>query len=202
MILRLVVWLWAALAISAGALSLAGHSESLPPDLIMLHLTDCALPCWIGIEPGTTTRKVARQHILETFVIQDGFAVLEDSSTADLNLTTFRLKGPIAPYPELELTLEAHNTAIVERIFMRYTGTFTAADLHNALGRPAFVFQRGSFPSLIFIGKYPERGLRAYLQGGSVLSMAQRVVWVELYTDDELVPYTDRWHGFVSLRRR
>lgn len=32
-----------------------------------LHLTDCKLPCWIGIIPGKTTIREAREHVYLTY---------------------------------------------------------------------------------------------------------------------------------------
>jgi hypothetical protein len=32
-----------------------GNLQPLPEALAQLHLTDCALPCWLGITPGKTT---------------------------------------------------------------------------------------------------------------------------------------------------
>lgn len=34
---------------------LIGRAQPTPPRVAMLHLTDCELPCWIGIVPGKTT---------------------------------------------------------------------------------------------------------------------------------------------------
>ncbi len=47
---------------------LIGRAQPTPPRLAMLHLTDCELPCWIGIVPGVTTVEDAGEIIEKTFV--------------------------------------------------------------------------------------------------------------------------------------
>lgn len=45
------VFAFAALIFAA---RMTGHAQPPPEPLVQLHLTDCALPCWIGIVPGET----------------------------------------------------------------------------------------------------------------------------------------------------
>ncbi len=46
-----------------GAVILIGQRLSLPEHLAMLHLTDCAPPCWIGIVPGVTKLDEAKVKV-------------------------------------------------------------------------------------------------------------------------------------------
>lgn len=41
---------------------LLGQVQPLPSNMAMLHLSDCVLPCWIGIVPGKT--KISEAHVL------------------------------------------------------------------------------------------------------------------------------------------
>jgi len=61
----LVVWAWFA-ALIGGAL-LVGRGQPESPLIERLHLSDCALPCWIGILPGETPTGRAMQRFAETF---------------------------------------------------------------------------------------------------------------------------------------
>src|SRR4051812_48275747 len=45
------------------AARLFGSKQALPEALINLHLTDCALPCWLGVVPGVTPFGEAVQRI-------------------------------------------------------------------------------------------------------------------------------------------
>src|SRR5579864_7933293 len=46
-----------------GTALIVGRDQPLPERLAMLHLTDCAPPCWIGIVPGVTTIQEARKRV-------------------------------------------------------------------------------------------------------------------------------------------
>src|SRR5690349_1498777 len=50
-----------------GASMLITQVQPLPEHLAMLHLTDCAPPCWIGIMPGVTTFEQARTQLMKTY---------------------------------------------------------------------------------------------------------------------------------------
>src|SRR6185295_15357265 len=44
-----------------------GRTEP-PPELVrQLHLTDCTMPCWIGITPGATQAETVNRHVMDTF---------------------------------------------------------------------------------------------------------------------------------------
>jgi hypothetical protein len=53
-------WLMFALAVSIPVFAGRQQRASVSSWLAMLHLTDCAIPCWIGIWPGKTTGVEAR----------------------------------------------------------------------------------------------------------------------------------------------
>ncbi len=50
-----------------GTAVVVGRQQPISPRLAMLHLTDCKLPCWIGIIPGTTTLDEAKKDITATY---------------------------------------------------------------------------------------------------------------------------------------
>lgn len=68
---RYVVGMWVVFATLVGAARLFGHG--LPESTLVrqLHLSDCALPCWIGITPGATNSSDAVRYLLETFLPAD-----------------------------------------------------------------------------------------------------------------------------------
>ena len=53
-------------AISGASIWIA-RQQPAPERVAMLHLTDCQLPCWIGITPGVTTMDEAEQKILRVY---------------------------------------------------------------------------------------------------------------------------------------
>lgn len=62
-LLRLVVALPLVFVLLIVAMRLLGSLQSLPQALTELHLTECALPCWLGIVPGETTFDEALEHL-------------------------------------------------------------------------------------------------------------------------------------------
>ncbi|MEO8394675.1 MAG: hypothetical protein ABI700_16900 [Chloroflexota bacterium] len=46
-----------------GAARVLGNAQPPPEGLAQLHLTECALPCWLGIVPGQTTFDEGVQHV-------------------------------------------------------------------------------------------------------------------------------------------
>lgn len=67
---RVVLWgleLILALVLGIGAMLSVVRSQPPPDYIAALHLSDCAIPCWIGIEPGTTTIEDARRRLVEVF---------------------------------------------------------------------------------------------------------------------------------------
>ncbi len=53
-------------SLSFGVFGVASH-QSVGPHLEALHLSDCHLPCWIGVTPGQTRIEEARAQILTYF---------------------------------------------------------------------------------------------------------------------------------------
>jgi hypothetical protein len=57
-----------------------GRQQPASQALLTLHLTDCALPCWIGIVPGQTPIGDARYRLAEVFGLpRERFAVPSDN---------------------------------------------------------------------------------------------------------------------------
>jgi hypothetical protein len=56
-----------ALALLITAALLIGRAQPVPDRLAMLHLNDCARPCWIGITPGVTRLDEAYRRVEQVF---------------------------------------------------------------------------------------------------------------------------------------
>jgi hypothetical protein len=61
------VGVWVAFTALVSAARLVGHGLPESAPVHQLHLSDCALPCWIGIVPGATSASEAMRYLLETF---------------------------------------------------------------------------------------------------------------------------------------
>jgi hypothetical protein len=149
---RLILWLAALIAVFSLAALIAvqlGRRQPLPERVAMLHLTDCELPCWIGIVPGKTTRGEARQRIYELydeiwghgvgFAVREGGAAIEIwTKRADIRFKVFLNSDDI------------DDDAIVGNLVLDLSGDFTPylklAQLHALFGAPDFV-SRQDIPS-------------------------------------------------------
>lgn len=65
------------LGIFVVAALLIGRAQPTPPRVAMLHLTDCELPCWIGIMPGKTTIQEAQSIVKNTYGDSAIFSISE-----------------------------------------------------------------------------------------------------------------------------
>src|SRR5260370_13488585 len=57
-----------------GTALIVGRDQPLPERLAMLHLTDCAPPCWIGITPGVTTVRDAIKRVDAVYTLKNTFS--------------------------------------------------------------------------------------------------------------------------------
>jgi len=88
-----------------GAMTVLGRARPLPEEIVALHLGDmCELPCWIGITPGKTRIKEARELFfkmynlddpeatgssgLSSIIMSDNFIVFVDFNQGDVRPTT------------------------------------------------------------------------------------------------------------------
>lgn len=106
-----------------------GRRQPIPPRIAMLHLTDCQLPCWIGIVPGTTTLDEAQEKIRQVFDATS-FEVTDDFPNF---IITDRVTGESV---EVWLHLSGTNrtTPIDYVVIMPSSGTeWLLADVHSFL---------------------------------------------------------------------
>lgn len=71
---RLVAFILLLCAVSIALVVHTAHSTPPPTNIAFLHLSDCALPCWIGIVPGKTTISEA-QALIQHVYSGEGFKV-------------------------------------------------------------------------------------------------------------------------------
>jgi hypothetical protein len=90
-LIRYVVLLGTLFIILETSAVILGRSLPVRPGLAMLHLSDCALPCWIGIIPGKTTLLEARKQIQEVF-----------GKSPDYRIVFSNEAPPVALYVRLE----------------------------------------------------------------------------------------------------
>lgn len=65
--LRLIGFLLPLLTFCLIVFILIGRTQPPPALIRQLHLTDCAMPCWIGITPGATKAEMVNRYVMDTF---------------------------------------------------------------------------------------------------------------------------------------
>src|SRR5579859_7009172 len=85
LILNIVLLLTTALTVLLGSQQ--------PTQLGILHLSDCALPCWIGIMPGKSTITEAKVRMREVYGTSAKYTVTEGNSWVEIrDATTYALQ--------------------------------------------------------------------------------------------------------------
>lgn len=74
-----IMLVMALLALLIGAAQAVSHARPASESLQVLRLTDCALPCWLGIMPGRTTLGEAADILSEAFPANAVVAVNRES---------------------------------------------------------------------------------------------------------------------------
>src|SRR5689334_21302019 len=89
-----IVVSWFALIAGIGTMLLIEHTQPIPERLRMLHLADCAPPCWIGITPGKSTINEARQRLEAVFNRSQDFAITYDRGAPEQTIVFYLYKKP------------------------------------------------------------------------------------------------------------
>jgi hypothetical protein len=187
-------------ALAIGASLRVGYRQPVPANLSMLRLTDCSLPCWIGIEIGQTSRLDARDRILTVFVKEHGFRIRADTYSEALNLVGLTLVSPDDPSQVFDFTLSTVNSLAVQYIWIKPATTVTVGDLLALLGAPGQILPSASSPSLVY--NTGGRGLRAYVKQLAILSPREPILYFELYANRQISQSFEVWHGFTALQGR
>ena len=144
-LLRVTVIFASLLMLLIGAAIFVGLQQPPSEWVTLLHLDECELPCWIGIEPGKTTYAEAQQRI--------------EAAYADASLNVLRMKG--ASYYSiaftqtgytLQVSLESdfaqqdESLSVVRDIYLQplfRRGLFLAqpsvAELYRSIGSAEFI---------------------------------------------------------------
>jgi hypothetical protein len=182
--------------LAIGTATHIGRSQLVPVALARLHLTDCTLPCWIGIELGQTSRLEARERILAVFAKADGFQTVRDSYSEPLNVAILSFQSFDEPAQMVDFILFTGRGLAVSQIIITSSVPLTLGDFHALLGVPRCVSLRRAFP-LIYADGY----LRVEVRKGTRLVPDQPVTRIDLSFDSELDQECIPWQGFTRLRR-
>src|SRR5258706_13524101 len=111
--------LFFAVSLILGTAVVIGRAQPLPSRLTDLRLTDCTMPCWLGIIPGTTTLDEAAQQLHSAFNDKSPYRVDYDPTSRD-GLVIYTL-FPRSAIPGLvSVTFIAQDRRTVDTILLRF----------------------------------------------------------------------------------
>jgi len=197
----------------SGAALWIGRQQPALRLLTALRFTDCAPPCWIGITPGKTTLKAARDQVIRTFPESQGYLVtLTDAPPP--NTQWLMLEKPDQPFGVIWIIFDAENNQVIDSIRFSFSSVYVrerpvVADVHHWFGAPLRVLlpdvtlYRPNDLALIYGSD--RRGAVAFASPDTRVSWDQQVQLIAFYANGQipLARSADirRWQGFKSLRR-
>ena len=119
-----------------GSAVIVGRSQPLSPDVTLLHLNECPLPCWIGIMPGETTVEQASKRIQAVFGSQAGIQISGQVAQYSIRDTIHGSEFIVAFYTEPDVPV-SHD--VIRTIWL---GTLSKGDgprlaeLYTIVGEP------------------------------------------------------------------
>jgi hypothetical protein len=167
-----------------GAAILIGRQQPQPEHLAMLHLTDCAAPCWIGIVPGVTTMEEAEARIK---------AVYGDTSKYRISAPyydNYHIEKLDNPSQQLEIlfyiyeTSQNDNVEKIRNISFRFDGLPTdptLAELISLFGSPIDVYSdyETNF-TLIYKKNIQNNNISIYMPRGMIWFSNHKVSWADI----------------------
>src|SRR5258706_10652581 len=127
-----------------GAAILIGQRQPLPEHLALLHLTDCAPPCWIGIMPGVTTLEEALPRIKARYANLPDYQTIFSGS---LTTATIQVSNAMNPDDKFSINIYADNNGRVNTIGFDTYGSRSSpnvGELFSILGPPTSVLSKSS----------------------------------------------------------
>jgi hypothetical protein len=183
---------------------LIGRSQPLSTALQRLHLTDCELPCFIGIMPGQTTLAQAKARILTVFGNSADYAVSYSVFQGD-NLTV--QIGDQLSRTNMAISFKSirpeSSSSIPDKIWLAiYRGNgreYTLRDLYPILHDPELVMSTDAYWTAMLYKGGKVRSYNIVRRCGSItLTDPIRFLWLYDRVPTPSLGDSDpiRWKGF------
>lgn len=182
---------------------LIGRASPIPDRLTMLHLTDCQIPCWIGIVPGKTTIAQARAYIDAVYGASPKYRVEFYAKDPSVVVPDFSIYTKSGPDGVASIRISADSSGVIAWIDINFFDASgkplgvppTAGELHRLLGPPSReVIYRTADQNHLLYGSTAEGllvGLEEYGRWSSP------IYGVELFGTSQIYSMeTCPWHGF------
>jgi len=200
----LMVLVFLSCAAFIGLALLVGQAQPIPPRVAVLHLTQCSLPCWIGIIPGTTTKEEAVEKVRKVY----GKNVLAKEDVIE-NPIMFRIWNEDTPDNTVEVQLS--NSTLHPNLIMAISFRFlpflesdiSVGEVYTILGPPDGITPYDSGDAN-FLYTHAECCKTLWVHAPNRIDFTQIPDELEIYLPDEdaATPIAARpWRGFTTLDR-
>ena len=196
----------------SGATFLIGRQQPTSRLMSALRFMDCAPPCWIGITPGKTSLKTARDRIVQTFPELQGYHVtITDAPPPNSQWLT--LEKTDQPFGLIWIIFDAPSDDVIDSIRFNFSSVYvqdraTIADVHHLFGPPLRVLlpdvtlYRPNDLALIYGSD--QRGAVAFASPDTHVGWDQQVLLIAFYANGQIPLARSAdvrpWQGFKSLR--
>jgi len=180
---------------------LVGRSQPVPAILAALKLDKCELPCWIGITPGKTTWKEAKQIIHDTY--RDARYTVRTLNVSHLAVTLNETAE------DFQITLYnpmyANDDSLVSGLSLslgdRSKGNVQAGDIFGAVGSPQDVTLSVDNEKLVSVIRFGNKTVDLHVgpaMACGAVSFHDRFLSLALssYVRGDWPTQPERWHGF------
>lgn len=188
---------------------LIGYGNPAPSRMATWHLSDCPLPCWIGIRPGITTIHDAKEQIKRIYRNGPGYALIPNAAGFTVQETINDGERTERFYFNIECDpRNADEDSVVTTIGL---GGFEPTghdpqigDLEGILGPPAYVSSRYSdMQSTSPILIYPKHQVTVWLDESPTcgnISPVQAapgiIIYAQMHQLDDWLIRPQIWRGF------
>jgi hypothetical protein len=195
-----------------GTARLIGRAQPIAQRVALMHLGDCALPCWIGIEPGQSTLAQARDQITKIFGNSPNYEIKESAGHGQFTIWDKADNLRLGVQVNAQTNEHTDQSVVTTLSLWEYDEFDTPAgkpilvELYSALGDPDNIGLLGGegtlFQNLLYYQHHVEMTLDQNSNRVSTALMYQPVVELVIYSQmpaRETYKYQPLpWRGFYQ----
>ncbi len=183
--------------LTVSAAILIGYQQPAPEQVAVLHLTDCELPCWIGIVPGKTTIVEARRRIKEVYGNLPGYTLSETDTGFSISGMTGVDGGEYRGLSDISLNSSASSEdLIVKNITLEEsiisTNNPSIGEIYARLGPPTYSVIPYSGTEIEAALLFPNRRVELLLSMSKCGDVSMRLIVGEVIIYAQM-PETNQW---------
>jgi hypothetical protein len=141
-LLKYTIGIFTVLIAAVGIALLIGRNSPMSDRLTFLHLTECAPPCWLGIELGVTYIEDAKKRILEVYNKEFYVALIEFPTIQMLRIRPIE----ISDYKSVNIDLSPNENKPLQAISLSFEFSFedtkfiSISEVLSYMGSPDVIY--------------------------------------------------------------